>query len=158
VKLLKDWHSCGTANAYILDWGENPSDVDAAGEVSTHEETDVLCRDPAGMIEWELAATQDGSGSWYIPAGYYCTVWQPEDAWDGHWELLHVGQDCQLGSGSGSGSEGSGSGSSGCVTAADMRMDGLPGHSASVKQALIHDENDCLMWMDIGLCPEDEPN
>jgi hypothetical protein len=149
VKLLANWHSCGSASANLLAWFTSTVDDTEAGQVS--EQTapgDATCRDPAGMIEWELAAQQDDTGSWYIPAGAYCTVWQPEDAFDGHWELLHVGDVC---TGSDSGSHGSGSGSH-CVTPADRRLDGLPGYNPAHKQALIHDENDCLMWLDIEPC------
>ena len=116
VRLDEDWPACGSAAAKLLDWWPDDYDDRAAGGVYVHDDgVGVLCRDPAGLIEWSLAAMQGGStGGWYIPAGWYCTVWRPEDAFDGHWEFLAAGKTCEGSSGSEeSGSEESGSEESG---------------------------------------------
>lgn len=111
VYLLEDWYACDSSRAGILFWGVDPADP-SQESAKMFAGFGVTVRDPIGLIEWELAAIQDGSGDWYIPAGMTLTVWLPEDATDGHWELLKVGEMCPafVGSDGGSGS-GSGSGS-----------------------------------------------
>lgn len=170
VKLTEDWYACSSAPADVVQWWpQSATDKYDPGLVTAATSRHVVCRDPAGMIEWDLAAAQADDGRWYIPEGWYCTVWQPEDAIDGHWELLHAGQPCQGDSGSegsgsgsggsgGSGSGGSGSGSAGsgsgvCITPAEKRLGGIPGYDQGHKQALCHDDQGCLFWMDIDPCP-----
>ena len=109
VILIEDWYACSSTVAllyYLTETSRQP----------------IPLNDPSGLITWDLAAVEDEGGDLYLPAGTICLVTRPQDAFDGHYELLHTGQACQ-GSGSGgsgsagSGSEGSGSGGSGSGSA-----------------------------------------
>lgn len=100
VNLTEDWYACDSAQATILSVS---LDSDGKRIVSDTGQT-AMCDDPAGMITWNLAAVEDGFGSLYIPAGYYCTVWLSPNSPNGAYWLLHGGQPCEtLASGSGSG-------------------------------------------------------
>jgi hypothetical protein len=175
AKLLEKWTACGVATANRLDWVlDQPDEM---GPVS--ETTDVLyLRDPLGQINWELAALQEPTGEFYLEAGLYLVVWQPEDATDGHWELLAVGSGCPYGSeeegSEGSGSEGSGSegseeegsgsegsGSEGegsepepsCIREEDVFFATLP-VITNPEYILGKDENGCLGWVRFNPCAQ----
>lgn len=107
AKLEEDWYACEVSLARLLQWARHPDDP-SKDALYISSDT-VLLRDPIGLIEWDLAAVQDADGEWYLPKGMTLTIWQPEDAKDGHWELLHVGEQCPAFLGSGSEQLGSGS-------------------------------------------------
>lgn len=174
VKLLEDWYACKSAPACITSWfPRSHTDNYDAGELTANDSRRVVCRDPAGVIVWQLGSVQDDdTGEWYIPSGWYCTVWQPEDSLDGHWEPLQASESCPGSSGSGSsgssgsGSSGSGSGSgssgSGSGACADysqllklLRVDSLPGRKNGTKQVLVVTADDCIDLMDISDCDEE---
>ena len=87
VNLTEDWYACDSAQATILSVS---LDSDGKRIVSDTGQT-AMCDDPAGMITWNLAAVEDGFGSLYIPAGYYCTVWLSPNSPNGATGFCMVG-------------------------------------------------------------------
>jgi hypothetical protein len=117
VILATDWHPCGTSTgvrmAYTNGLNGTPPAVALQGPVdlgSSHDNLDPSAYlplfDPDGIIAGEIQAIQDDGI--YLPRLTTCKVYQPEDAADGHWELLACGNFCEQGSESGSEEEGSG--------------------------------------------------
>jgi hypothetical protein len=166
AKLLTKWEACGAAEAFLVIVDKDPDDPYATIAVETDEK--IYLRDPLGQINWELAALQEPTGEFYLEAGLYLVVWQPEDATDGHWELLSVGSGCPYGSeeegSEGSGSEGSGSeeegsGSEGegsepepsCIREEDVFFATLP-VITNPEYILGKDENGCLGWVKFDPC------
>ncbi len=79
IKLASDWAAGGTSFGYPAHWGMESSG--ATDGVISHQvpESALFLRDPCSLLSGTLAAAS------------YVTVWQPEDATDGHWEPLVSG-------------------------------------------------------------------
>ena len=166
VILTADWHACewssGTRTAYDLEtmqvYPQGPLD----NKYNTDDDASfsLTLYDPDGKVNWELAAQADDIGDLYLPKGTTCTVWQPEDSPDGHWELLHAGETCPTTSGSAGSEGGSEEGSAGsaggaypCIKAAHLGLDNVAGYSEGSVQVLTHDAHGCLAWIDAKPCP-----
>jgi hypothetical protein len=182
--LTEDWYACDTAVGNLLgyfpdidgdgsDQGDNQVHVlsDANIEEGPPQPIQQLLYDVDGMISWDLAAVADEDGAMFIPAGFNVKCYLPEDAADGHWELLKAGQIC-LGSEGGSEEEGSeeegteeedsekgsetseapetseGEGSGPCVTPADMGWPSPPGNGVYSLGV----SNGCVKWIPARPC------
>ena len=147
VLLQADWYACDTATGILmtLDTNNNPLQTGTTYNLD----------DPFGMVTWDLAAQPDEDGDLRIPSGFYVEVWQPPDVSDGHWELLHGGQNCQgsgSGSGSGGGSGGSGKGSGSSGSGCTPWPSNWPKPPNDGNEYVPSWVNGCLTWRPVAQC------
>ena len=150
VQIAANWYSCGSVDAIVLDY-HNSIPIDGFPSPLSPGSEHVLCYDPMGSIDGMLLAQPSSSGELFLPADSWVTVWQPQDACDGHYEPLVSGNRCtsaevESGSESSGGSEGSaGSEGSGCPEGGTLPP--YPVDASSTNVYVLVCDGGCPRWM-----------
>ena len=99
VILTNDWYAGGWSTGTVLAYDNFNQSINPQGPTSNPNGDPnygfytLTLYDPGKVIEGTLfeAAQYSVTGGWYLPMGTECQVYQPEDAADGHWELINAG-------------------------------------------------------------------